>query len=920
MAPPAWRDVTDQDARSAGPPPDPRYWGFNHYHDAEPPLGFFKTVPAGARAVFSTENGKRPLRPLPTLDNQRRNCYAWPAEQIAWLCNHIRTEFPSESKYLQPVISYCDLFNYWDAYDIYHYGAQNLNNVINRIRDENLTYLPALAQDSRPEFEQWIDNLLHTDQQFSSRLMGWSEQNSPDIISTLGSKHNAEYKDLEDFYLTVLRGVLWERFQALRDRSPTLAPANVGAKALSYGNGNGCSSAAQVEPQIHTPCGDLVVDGTSTTAARSRREGEWHAKNNDWPTSGLVQRLALPSIAPHHVQLGLTPAAAALLPFAFKIFPPPAEGGGYQYAMNPTMALPMPAAPYNAPYRMAAQPRGSFTHHRQNSGYGGDRVHPANKTWQGHGGARSATTPHFSSYHAPPQKTQHGVHHTRSTPPRQPQGITTPMDARYPSGIIPPYPRQVIQSTMTSSSVVTRPLPHPPVASHGRNLSSNRDNMRNFHSAEGKWQAIGKDDLHGVKQTFRKNQSGWSFSERSQMQARSGSGSGAAQTPTRGPAHPGSRGFSGQHALDVAVHSGNVQDDVFGQDSVTVAAKRSTPNPSRTFNMLGRTVYPACVNLEKYKKVDGRQRFEPCECPRCRACSRTIYVGFTLASYGLRPHPGYMPIFEQDAEEKLRAIFSRFGQIENINIWPMKISAEIRFAAEEPIHIAIRELHNKLQPAFNWHLRVTHSHTSPHHVPLKTSVLWGNDSPKKTDGIPGDGDVDAQNPPTKIPASSPKAPVPCSEANNLQPNSSHSRNSSGTLAGAKASPIQAAEGVSAAVHGKPADAVDVTQADTTGHKEAPEAAVSEQRSFSSPTGSIGKPDAAAMPAQKSQSGMPGVSNHQRVNSKTFCNSISSSTTTTGKNGPNPESAKKKGKKTQATLKPNASFQARQATSPGNKSA
>ncbi|KXJ93746.1 hypothetical protein Micbo1qcDRAFT_172649 [Microdochium bolleyi] len=692
MALTTWRHVADQAARSAGPPPHPDQYGFRHYYEAEPPVRFFKDVPAGARAVFSTENGKRPLRPVASPDI-KRNCYAWPADQIAWLCNNIRTNFPAESKYLQPVRSYCDLYNYWDAYDIYHYGAQNLNNVVNRMRHENLTYLPALAEGARPEFERWVDSLLHTDQRFATRLKAWNDQNSPDIMSILDSKHKADHEDLKRFYLTVLRGVLWERHQALRSRPPTPTSVDLRSKTASTSSRSGCSSAAEADLQVRTPCGDLVVDGTSATAARRRRLG-CHAENSDGPASGLMQRLALPTIAPHHVQLGLTPAAAALLPFTFKVFPPPQDSDGFPLAS--AMPPHMPVAPHHTPFPEPACSQAPISCYRQSSAYAGNPVQPMSQTWQGHPDTRSATTtwatmPHRPNHHSQATHIHYGGHHARSTPPRQVQANSKPLHARYPSNIIPPYPSQAIPPLTTSSSAGPRPLPQPPAVPYGRKHSVNRDTSRNLNSAQGKWQTIGKDDLHGVKHTFTKNRAGSSFSGRSHIHARNVSGNGAVHNSILGYRNEASRRVSTQHLHNAGTRNGDFQDDVFTQST-----KNTTLNHKKDFNL-----YTECLNSKKDWQT---MQFEPCPCSRCQAMSRSIFVTFSFRSHGIRSHPRFIPEFAHDASEKLRTIFSSFGPIEGIQVWPTRSSATIRFAAEGANHVAIKEAHDKHQPLFDWYL------------------------------------------------------------------------------------------------------------------------------------------------------------------------------------------------------------------------
>lgn len=100
------------------------------------PVGFYTNPRADARAVFSTSNGSRPFSEVDEIVPQRR-LHLWSRDEIQTVCNSLRKIFWENMRELKVLKSWDDLWTWFDARDIYLYGALNLWNVLNTLLDEN---------------------------------------------------------------------------------------------------------------------------------------------------------------------------------------------------------------------------------------------------------------------------------------------------------------------------------------------------------------------------------------------------------------------------------------------------------------------------------------------------------------------------------------------------------------------------------------------------------------------------------------------------------------------------------------------------------------------------------------------------------------------------------------------------------------
>ncbi|KAI1500012.1 hypothetical protein F5X99DRAFT_260760 [Biscogniauxia marginata] len=290
--PPQYPNFTIEEAfEAAGPPPGGAPYGWAHFYEGEPPAGFFTNPPKNAKAIFSTCRGTKLFR---TVDNptQERQGYYWWAAQIQLTCDEIRRNFFSECKYLQPPSNYWDLYQYFDAHDIYHRGAQNLWNVINHLIYENTIVLADLLKDALPMIESWAVQVLASERA-KNKLRSWNSETYQDILAVFDEDELKEIEGIETFYLNHIRAIFFKfRLDILAGRPVASTQHLINAAPASI-SGEGHATGKQQLARHHLPVEDdkyliaenietgskvingvVIVDGTSATATRTNAHKE----------------------------------------------------------------------------------------------------------------------------------------------------------------------------------------------------------------------------------------------------------------------------------------------------------------------------------------------------------------------------------------------------------------------------------------------------------------------------------------------------------------------------------------------------------------------------------------------------------------------------------------------------------------------
>ncbi|KAI1122213.1 hypothetical protein F5Y10DRAFT_287388 [Nemania abortiva] len=280
---------------AAGPPKDQSYFAVG-----EPPVTFFTQAPKDSAAVFSTHSN-RPFRLVENPTYERPGKFWWAAE-IQRVCDELRRMMPEACKNIEPPRDYWDLYKYFDAYDIYNRGAQNLWNVINTFVFENEYAQGLVDKEQRaqtelysPLFESLAVGLLKKPD-IQTKLLSWGKEKQQDILEVLTAQELQCFQGYEKYpehfreairiifaryHDDLLKGLPFaEGLTSASSRIPKIdIPEKLAELRLYLHNleaGDPFLDKFDIPNRIVN--GIVIVDGTSKTAAR--RAKEIHASTN----------------------------------------------------------------------------------------------------------------------------------------------------------------------------------------------------------------------------------------------------------------------------------------------------------------------------------------------------------------------------------------------------------------------------------------------------------------------------------------------------------------------------------------------------------------------------------------------------------------------------------------------------------------
>lgn len=167
-----------------------------------PPLAFFN-VPARRPSTFSTKFGAIPKRQLPLPPSPaivRSDINA----EIRRKATSLREEFPEIVRGIsKPPTSWYDLYDYFDAVDLWYEGAPFLFYVLNHISNENVILNRELEESKHAEIRNWAK--LWVDANVKRVL---SIPSAQDLISIFDKSEQESIEGLEKHQLILLRNAL----------------------------------------------------------------------------------------------------------------------------------------------------------------------------------------------------------------------------------------------------------------------------------------------------------------------------------------------------------------------------------------------------------------------------------------------------------------------------------------------------------------------------------------------------------------------------------------------------------------------------------------------------------------------------------------------------------------------------------------
>ncbi|PFH60631.1 hypothetical protein XA68_10591 [Ophiocordyceps unilateralis] len=187
------------------------------------PVRFYTHPPVHAMGKFSTMCGQsKQFCTTGDLLPERR-VHLWTKDEIQSVCNSLRKIFWQEMKTLRRPTHWDDLWEYFDAVDLYHYGALNLWNVMNTLFDENCMISSVWRSELSLEIGHFTDEWVK-DPGNQEKLKEWDDVKGP-VLCCLTPDDWKKVSNLQGDEISLLKS-------ALEYRRETLVSGNVqqGAK------------------------------------------------------------------------------------------------------------------------------------------------------------------------------------------------------------------------------------------------------------------------------------------------------------------------------------------------------------------------------------------------------------------------------------------------------------------------------------------------------------------------------------------------------------------------------------------------------------------------------------------------------------------------------------------------------------------
>ncbi|KAF7553889.1 hypothetical protein G7046_g6966 [Stylonectria norvegica] len=187
----------------------------NDIHD-KLAIGFYTKPPQHARAIFSTIDGQLGFKSLEHI-LPTRQIHLWSADEIQVVCNSLRNVHWKHMRSMLRPESYYDLYMYFDASDLYNYGAYNLWCVTLHMFAENKIIHEDAAKTYAILIGQWADNWI-TIPENRTKLVAWNSTKGP-LLPIISPEDWASLGNVEDYVLPLVANAL--KYRRSRIVSPS---------------------------------------------------------------------------------------------------------------------------------------------------------------------------------------------------------------------------------------------------------------------------------------------------------------------------------------------------------------------------------------------------------------------------------------------------------------------------------------------------------------------------------------------------------------------------------------------------------------------------------------------------------------------------------------------------------------------------
>ncbi|KAI2632847.1 hypothetical protein GGS21DRAFT_521614 [Xylaria nigripes] len=676
----------------------PHYQG--QFQLGEPPVNFFTHPPADATAVFSTICGSRPFRMVQDPTFEREGYYWWAAE-IQRVCDELRRNLPLVCGDVETPQDYWDLYKYFDAYDIYYRGAQNLWNVINTLVFENQYATTIVDGEQKAQanqrislFESLVVEVLKAPE-MRTKLLSWNKEAQQDILRVFTPYElHVFFKGYEHYhqhYLNAIRTIFEKHYEALRQGFSFDAytwklqqPGPYFPQPIMETSGDPFMEKFDIPNRIMN--GIVIVDGTSQTAARKAKQDAHVSMNSSVQynnTNTLPQQVAAAGASPcsnagssslpgdHNAMIVRCSSAPSIGGDPASIGKPSTDEarvypGDVHEVDKRLMGCQKPGSPIdgsgNAPHVAKGFQVAMPTSEINSQQFPSTMNHALPIVGDGRSASSSAWQPALplASNPAP------GIMPPTRLPGLRGRGISQgPFSQQIPryvlaqqhkQGLPPPPPPSMTQQMQCAAPAYIRvngggnatnmagPQFQPqggPQYSVGGPMASrqHKNSSGSANHSSGSWQPVGSDEIHGPKVIFRKDS----------VYDRANRNSGAGRWQGNGISNINSRRVSaasmsgGYQQFGINRPQNHDNHTGLRQAGVATTAMRSNSYTPAMDQFI-------CVNVGKF--ANQHTKFEPCFCPRCDERNRSIYIS------GFVDYDRTVTVLKQH--------FSQFGQIEGV--------------------------------------------------------------------------------------------------------------------------------------------------------------------------------------------------------------------------------------------------------------
>lgn len=199
-------------------------------HIPEPLMGFYTTVPAGAKMKWSTNHGKREpslmRHPLPA-----RQLTHWDDNTLEAFAVLIRTRFWMDLKNLKDPQRFEDLYEYFDSEMLYNSGVYNMWNLIKKLYCEVSGQVLTITTEQRDVVNDWVQKWLYCEpnsERNRQALMNWNPKH--DLLSSVLMWHDWSWGGIRELDLQgqdYLRKTLMTQNRILLQRTPAASSSPV---------------------------------------------------------------------------------------------------------------------------------------------------------------------------------------------------------------------------------------------------------------------------------------------------------------------------------------------------------------------------------------------------------------------------------------------------------------------------------------------------------------------------------------------------------------------------------------------------------------------------------------------------------------------------------------------------------------------